>query len=327
MTNRRDGDFIWPYLFHYPGVLLLSTETLHDSRTRILEPVLARSEYVEEFTFNHGVPPDYRPGVFLRGSWPMLRAPLLASRLTVVEDDGWRQGLVDAYPDARVRTVPPCAAGPETALVTATAKGPLVVQLLEPASDALVRRAVARASTPDAPITVSDAGPTSVDPSSHVVLALQPGPASSVAPALAGMAHSKVVVVIEREATAIWDALDPQTWRPRDPGNRQPFVISLDPRDEEHSLVLVLKRLAADAVLRAELSRKARAWWALHHTPVQAAAAWRDVLREAQHLEPIPHPDGWPRFTEADGTRRLHALLDEVGLTGFDWDRLPTQKP
>lgn len=326
MTNRRGSDFIWPYLFHYPGVLLLTAESLHDSRTRVLEPVLARSEYIEEFTFNHGTPPDYRPGVFLRGSWPMLRAPLLASRLTVVEDDGWRQALLDAYPGACVRVVPPCAAGPAAEPVAANTAGPLVVQLLEPDAETRVRQAIARATGPTAPITLSDSAPTAIDPAAHVVLALQQGQAGSLAPALAGMAHGKVVVVIEREATALWSALDPQTWRPRDPGTRPPLVISLDARDEEHSLVLALKRLAGDPMLRRQLGSHARTWWLAHHTPAHAAAAWREVLHEAADLPPALHPDGWPQFTGADGTRRLHALLGEMGLTGFDWDQLPTLK-
>ena len=80
------------------------------------------------------------------------------------------------------------------------------------------------------------------------------------ASALAALAARKPVIVLETTSTAEWPALDPQTWQPRGFSADAPIVISLDPRDEEHSLVLAIRRLSSDASLRARLADAAYAW-------------------------------------------------------------------
>ena len=58
------------------------------------------------------------------------------------------------------------------------------------------------------------------------------------------MAAGKAVITIETEATAEWPAIDPQTWRPRGLAvNDAPIAVTVDPRDEEHSLMLAIRRL------------------------------------------------------------------------------------
>src|SRR5687767_10907742 len=79
--------------------------------------------------------------------------------------------------------------------------------------------------------------------------------------ALAAMAARKPVIVLETTSTAEWPALDPQTWQPRGFSPDAPIVVSLDPRDEEHSLVLAIQRLSSDSDLRAQLADAAYAWW------------------------------------------------------------------
>jgi hypothetical protein len=78
--------------------------------------------------------------------------------------------------------------------------------------------------------------------------------------ALAAMAARKTVIVLETTLTAEWPALDPQTWRPRGFTTDAPIVVSLDPRDEEHSLMLAIQRLSSDPGLRARLADAAQAW-------------------------------------------------------------------
>jgi len=68
------------------------------------------------------------------------------------------------------------------------------------------------------------------------------------------------VIVLETSHTADWPAIDPQTWGPRGVGRDEPIVVSLDPRDEEHSLVLAIQRLSSDANLRAQLVAAADRW-------------------------------------------------------------------
>jgi hypothetical protein len=77
---------------------------------------------------------------------------------------------------------------------------------------------------------------------------------------LAAMTARKPVVVLDTSATAEWPALDPQTWHTRGFTRDAPIVVSIDPRDEEHSLVLAIQRLASDAELRTRLADAAQRW-------------------------------------------------------------------
>jgi hypothetical protein len=76
------------------------------------------------------------------------------------------------------------------------------------------------------------------------------------------MAAGKPVIVFETLVTAGWAALDPQTWQPRGFGRESadPVAVSIDPRDEEHSLMLAIQRLSSDPGLRARLADAAQAW-------------------------------------------------------------------
>jgi hypothetical protein len=141
-----------------------------------------------------------------------------------------------------------------------------------------------------------------------VVLALEWPSFTDAEPlALAGMAAGQAVVVFETEATADWPALDPQTWRPRGPTSEPPIAVSIDPRDEEHSLMLVMQRLAADAALRVRLGAAAHAWWRTHASVPESVARWRRVLEEAATVPAPVH-------AAADGTGRAREILDEIGV-------------
>ena len=137
----------------------------------------------------------------------------------------------------------------------------------------VVRRAMARACQAGAPAElIADASPERLLQAADVIVSL-PGPSSGdpPAPALAAMAAGTPVIVLEAAAVADWPALDPQTWRPRGFTSYEPIVVSIDPRDEEHSLVLAIRRLSTDQRLRARLGDAARDWWRAHATPAQAA--------------------------------------------------------
>jgi hypothetical protein len=130
----------------------------------------------------------------------------------------------------------------------------------------VLRRALARACDAGASATlVGDGPPDRVLQDADVIVSLPwPVTAEDRALALAAMAARKPVIVLETTSTAEWPALDPQTWQPRGFGAGAPIVVSLDPRDEEHSLVLAIRRLSDDAVLRARLADAAHAWATKH---------------------------------------------------------------
>jgi len=129
------------------------------------------------------------------------------------------------------------------------------------------------------------------------------------------MAAGKAVIAAELDATADWPALDPQTWRPRGVAtSAAPIAVTIDPRDEEHSLMLAIRRLASDAPLRQQLGHAAHAWWHAHATPAHAAAAWMQILQDAVSLAPPPRPADWPAHLGSDGTELARAILDEFGI-------------
>jgi hypothetical protein len=126
---------------------------------------------------------------------------------------------------------------------------------------------------------------------------------------------------LDTSETADWPSLDPQNWEPRAPleragiqSARHPICVSIDPRDEAHSLRLARRRLEDDAALRARLGEAARAWWRAHATVDVATERFEALLEEARH---VPDPPG--ARTAGDWTGTARRLLSEMGL---DWTQL-----
>ena len=211
------GQFMWPYLVHYPGVLILRT----------LAPGASRA--------------------------------ILASRVVVVSSASAAQTLAYLYPGARVRF---------------------------------------------APEGIRDSQCSTLD---DIVVDVR-WPSTSTSRALAGLAAGKAVVVFETGATADWPALNPQTWRPRGFADAAPIAVSIDPRDEQHSLMLAMRRLRRDKALREALGAAARAWWASHATVEHAVAAWTPILQEAVTLPA-------PAVSAKDGTEHARDILAQFGVT------------
>ena len=167
---------------------------------------------------------------------------------------------------------------------------------------------------PDAPVRFAPAGVGQLEGQDDVVVAMEwPASGDAMTAALAGMADGKAVVVFETEETADWPALNPQTWRPRDFRGSSPIVVSIDPRDEQHSLKLAMQRLSTDAALRERLGAAAREWWRTHATVDHAAQAWEAILAEAQTLPPPSHSTEW--LAPEDGTARAREILGEFGVS------------
>lgn len=293
--------FIWPYLLQYGGVLYLRTLTLNDSRASALARDGRTADYGAEFAFNR--------------SWAMLRVPLLASHLVVVPHAATGEGLQDEHPDARVRV-----AHPGVRAVHATPpprpRSPVTFGVLDRGRLETIDRAVQRAREAGTPAELMVDTADRVLRDADVVLALRwPDSGEPQTPAIAGMSAGKPVVVFEVETTADWPALNPQTWQPRGLGGPEPIVVSIDPRDEEHSLVLAIQMLSTDHALRAKLGAAAQDWWRAHATVAHAAETWRRLLAEAASLERPIRPPDWPAHLSADGTEGARAILAEFGAT------------
>lgn len=283
LDNTRAHRFIWAYVLNYPGVVMLrSTDLAH------------------------------------------LRVPLLASRSVVTSNVASADLLRASHPEVRVRVAPICggATGPATQLeggaeVTDPRTTRIAVFDSRPWDGAVVERAIQRARDAGAAFELLEPNPGVVAACDVVIAPAWPPFAPTAV--LAGMAAGKAVVTTEMDATAEWPAMDPQTWRPRgiavsDP----PIAVTIDPRDEEHSLMLAIRRLSSDAVLREQLGRAGHQWWKAHATPAHAATAWEQILEEAATLSSPPRPDEWPKHFATDGTELAREILTEFGLPPTD---------
>ena len=126
----------------------------------------------------------------------------------------------------------------------------------------VLRRALARARAAGASAEATGGGTLEAAlREADVIVSLRwPASADTRTDALAAMAARKPVIVLDTTLTADWPALDPQTWTTRGLVTAEPVAVSLDPRDEEHSLVLAIQRLSRDAHLRAQLVDAADRW-------------------------------------------------------------------
>jgi len=329
LDNTLRHQYMWPYLLHYPGVLALQSATVHDSRRARLVHEGRLADYATEILFAGGPKHVRPPWHMARGVWPMLRVPVTASRLTAVADPALAESIGTSLPEARVRLLDVGVPAPRTAATPAhQPPAPIVVAVVEPARAEVVARAIGRVRA-DGLLLESHVASARDVPSADVVVAVRwPLHGAPLMSALSGMAAARPVVVAETSTTAAWAALDPQTWRTRDVGRGDtPIVVSIDPRDEEHSLVLALRRLATDAALRADLGGAARDWWASHATLDHAVSSWQSVLELGLALPSPPRPDGWPPHLDADGSALARTLLAECGIDDDVIRRVPMGSP
>jgi hypothetical protein len=311
LDNTPAHQFIWPYLFHYGGVTMLRTLMLNESRASALAERLRGDDYRAEFEFS--------------GDARLLRAPLLASRAVVVAHEVTAAALQEEYPEARVRYAPSAVQGVQgvqgvqkVQRVQRATSGVVTIGVLGATNQSdVIQRACQRACDAGAPVTLIDEQPPDVVlREADIVIAVRwPMSGEPETAALAAMAAGTPVVVMETEVTADWPAYDPQTWRPRGTAGGGPIAVSIDPRDEEHSLMVAIRDLARDPTLRQELGAAAQAWWRAHATVEQSAAEWERIIEEARTLEPPRRPAGWPAHLTADGTEKARAILRDTGGT------------
>jgi glycosyltransferase involved in cell wall biosynthesis len=105
LGNETCHHYMWPYLVHAPGLVLLHDAQLHQARARALILQHREDDYLAEFRYSH---PDTDPGVAdlilagLGGSlyyfWPMVRVPIEAARMVAVHSAGLARDLRDDYP-------------------------------------------------------------------------------------------------------------------------------------------------------------------------------------------------------------------------------------
>ena len=297
--------YVWPYLLRYPGIVLLRSASLYRSHATALRHEQRRDDEVRERMF---------------GGWPMLRAPLLASRLVVVPHESVADSLRDDYPEARIRHLPAGVRANDVLAPPTDGRTRFgFVHVGDDRQAGVVQRAAGRARDGGAPVELTvDPDARRVIAASDVVLALHwPSEGHPLVEAVAAMAARRVPVVFDTLETADWPSLDPQTWQRRAAAGAErgeAICVSIDLRDEEHSLMLAMKRLAADGELRRALADASHAWWRTEATIERATAAFDMLLEEAVSLPPPQRPADWPSHLTADGTERAREILAEMGV-------------
>ncbi len=106
--------------------------------------------------------------------------------------------------------------------------------------------------------------------------------------------------------------LDPRTWRSSGAAGADDAVcVGVDILDEDHSLLVAMRRLARDASLRRTLGEAGRRHWEANHTPELMAADYRRAIELARTLSPDDTPR--PAHPLDDGRTALEELLAPFG--------------
>ena len=110
--NSSHHDYLWPYLFRYPGLTVLHDAHLHHARAAALLRTKRADDYRAEFAANHpGVAPNLAELAVagfdnhLYYSWPMTRLVVEASRLTAVHAPPIARQLNEELPHAAVTAI------------------------------------------------------------------------------------------------------------------------------------------------------------------------------------------------------------------------------
>ena len=112
LGNSSFHDFLWPYLFRFPGLTVLHDAHLHHARAAQLLRVKRTDDYRVEFAANHPDAPLAMAELGISGFdshlyywWPMRRLVVEASKATAVHATLMAEELRDESPQASVHTI------------------------------------------------------------------------------------------------------------------------------------------------------------------------------------------------------------------------------
>ncbi|MEO6236640.1 MAG: glycosyltransferase family 4 protein [Vicinamibacterales bacterium] len=134
-------------------------------------------------------------------------------------------------------------------------------------------------------------------------------------PWLQALAAGRPTVITDLVHLSDVPSLDPRSWAVNGSGTARDATavcIAIDLMDEDHSLRLAMRRLAADAELRDSLGRTAQAWWTRQHSPEGMADDYESVLRQAAQRSD-PHVQLPPHMRNR-GDRTVQSLLAPFGV-------------
>jgi glycosyltransferase involved in cell wall biosynthesis len=142
-------------------------------------------------------------------------------------------------------------------------------------------------------------------------------------PWLRCIAAGKPTITIDLAQASDVPSIDPRTWLPNQPESRPVCTVAIDIVDEDHSLGLAMRRLAADADLRARLGAAARHFWIQNHSVDIMLDDYRALLDRAQSSSPTMPPDSLPAHLLDAGAGTLRDVVNQLGVStpfGVDFD-------
>ena len=108
-------------------------------------------------------------------------------------------------------------------------------------------------------------------------------------------------------------SLDPRSWRAQSQHQasdlQPPVCVAIDILDEDHSLRLAMRRLAADPELRERLGRAGQVWWQREHSLEAMVGDYERVVSEVLEVRGVPEVPGLPAHLRPDGDAKLRELL------------------
>jgi len=131
------------------------------------------------------------------------------------------------------------------------------------------------------------------------------------------LAAGKPTIFTDLVHTVDIPALDPRNWSVL--SGTAPVGVSIDILDEDHSLKLALRRLAADAKLRGALGEAARRLWAERFQLDRMAAGYQVAIGRALQapFADVKRRGNLPLHLRADGTEHTGSLVREI--TGSEY--------
>ena len=364
--NSHLHRFIWPYLFHFPGLAVLHDARVHHARAEALISRNREHDYRAEFAWSHpGVDAGAADlailgieGAFLF-LWPMIRGVVESARLVGAHSRGVAEQMAREYPHRPIEHIA-LGEGPasmdvadarrsfrrahgldETAPVFGV-HGSLTADKRIP--DVLAAFAATLPWVPNARLLLAGQVDYSLDLASRIVrlglekavvqvdrldqvefdraiaacdvtLSLRwPSALETSGPWVRSLAMGRATIVIDLPHTTHVPTLDPRTWRRHAPcpdldpqADDRAVAVAIDVRDLAHSLVLAMRRLAADPQLGARLGANARAWWEREHTMDRMVDDYERAIARAITL-PAPAPD-WPAHMRPDPATHARDLV------------------
>lgn len=127
LGNATCHDYMWPYLAHYPGHIVLHDGHVHHSRARSLLSQKRYDAYRAEFAFSHSDCPTDVAELGVQGLlgnltyfWPMLGVPMAVARSVSVHNSRLAENLQHHYSHSTINTIRMGVSDPTTTIKDST---------------------------------------------------------------------------------------------------------------------------------------------------------------------------------------------------------------